>query len=139
MTFKKNIVKDVCAVKGCCNKSRGRKICSTCSSRQTRAKDVVRYTFYSRKHNAKRRGIPWHISLEWFRKFCHKVKYIGFTGRSAEGYTLDRIHNDRGYTEDNIQVMTNRDNVKKYFTYDWQTKTVYELKPVEIDKEDLPF
>jgi hypothetical protein len=138
MTFKKYPVKGRCHVKNCTNKAKG-KTCSTCRSRKARAKDPVKYSFISHRNNAKRRGKKWTITLEQFREFCGKVKYIGFTGRNAEGYTLDRIREEEDYHIWNIQVLKNADNVKKYFSYDWQTKTVYEMKPVEVDSSDLPF
>jgi hypothetical protein len=95
--------------------------------------DPVRYAYNNLRTHAKERDIICTITLVQFRKWCSKVKYIGFSGRSAESYTIDRIHNDLGYHIDNIQVMKKRENVKKYFYYDWREKQVrYErAEPIE--------
>lgn len=124
LVFKKNPVKGRCHVAYCNNKAVGA-MCSTCRSRKCRQADPVRYAYNNLKANAKRRGILFTITMEQFRLFCRKVKYVGFSGRSADSYTIDRIHGDIGYHIDNIQVLTNTDNIKKYFTYDWRTKRAY--------------
>lgn len=115
-------------------------MCSTCRSRKCRQTDPVKYAFNNLVNHAKERGIICTITLDQFRVWCRKVKYIGFTGRSADSYTIDRRHCDIGYHIDNIQVMTNIKNVKKFFTYDWRTKTVvsWAANTQEV-KEDLPF
>ena len=105
--------------------------CSTCRSKKSRERDLVKYAFTSLRNNAKRRGIIFTITLEQFKTFCSKVNYIGFAGRSSENYTIDRIHNDIGYHIDNIQVMEKGKNVKKYFYYDYREKQVrYEREEV---------
>ena len=94
------------------------------------------------RNNAKRRNIPFTITLEQWREWCHQVQYIGLKGRRSHSYTVDRIHDDIGYHIDNIQKITNRDNVRKrYFGYDWRSRRVYEIKEPETveKKEDLPF
>lgn len=140
MTFKKHIIKGICAVFGCGRKTHKTKMCSTCRSKVTRAKDPVKYAYYNKKHNAAKKGKPFTITLAYFRAWCAKVKYIGFTGRKADSYTIDCIINDLGYVPGNLQVLTNRDNVKKYFTYDYKTKTVTEIKGGAVEnKNDLPF
>lgn len=126
-----------CSVKYCTNKAEG-SLCSTCRSRKARAADPVRYAFTCLRNNANRRGILFTITLDQFRQWCHKVQYIGRKGRSAESYSIDRIHNDLGYHADNIQLMTNRDNVKKYFSYDWRAKTVH-IMTAESQSEENPF
>ncbi len=136
--LKKNKAAGHCSVKYCSNKAVG-SLCSTCRSRKTRMADPVRYAFNNLRNRAKQRGILFTITLEQFRQWCHKVKYVGLPGRSAESYTVDRIHNDLGYHADNIQLMTRRDNVKKYFTYDWREKTVREMKMTTIDSTEDPF
>lgn len=120
--LKKNRKPGRCAIRFCSNKAKGL-MCSTCRSRKTRAADPVKYAFYNLRNHAKARGILFTITLDQFREWCHKVKYIGFSGRKAESYTIDRIHEDLGYHADNIQVLTRSDNVKKYFSYDWRTRT----------------
>lgn len=75
------------------------------------------------RNRALQRDIIFTITLEQFRQWCVKVDYIGFAGRSSESYTIDRKHNDIGYHIDNIQVLTKAQNITKYFSYDYRTKT----------------
>lgn len=135
------MTKTPCHTQYCRNNAKGRKFCSTCRVRAARAKDPVKTAWLNLKHNAKRRGVLFTIALEDFRQWCHKVEYIGHRGRSAESYTIDRRHNDVGYHLDNIQVLTNRDNVKKYVSYDYRTRRLYYANPITIKEpvEDLPF
>lgn len=140
LTFKKRPKAGYCQVAHCKNRTTdGRKMCSTCRSRKCRQGDPVRYAYNNLIAHAKERGILCTITLDQFREFCHKVKYIGFTGRSAESYTIDRRHCDVGYHIDNIQVMTNSNNAKKFFTYDWRTKTVVAWANNQNTTQDLPF
>lgn len=128
-----------CATAYCRNKPDGR-FCSTCRSRAARKKDPVKYAYLALKNNAKRRGIVFTITLSDFRQFCHKVKYIGHSGRSADSYTIDRRHNDVGYHIDNIAVITRSENVKKYFFYDWRSKTAaYAVQTPTEQLEEAPF
>lgn len=113
-----------CKTKRCRNKVKGG-TCSTCRSRKTRAADPVRASWVTRKNNAKRRGKVYEITLEQFRAWCHKVNYFGLKrGRGADSYTVDRIREDEGYTVDNIQPLPNGQNVKKYVSYCYRSKTV---------------
>lgn len=128
LKLKKHIKKGTCSVQNCTNKCKG-KMCSTCRARKSRLADPVRYAFNNLKNRAKQRNVIFTITLEDFRKWCRKIKYIGFAGRSSESYTIDRRYNDLGYHIDNIQVLTKVDNIKKYFMYDWRSKTA---KVVEL-------
>ncbi|OAB79731.1 hypothetical protein ULVI_03020 [Cochleicola gelatinilyticus] len=70
------------------------------------------------KHNAKTRGKSFSITLDEFRQLCKETGYIitkGFRGRAA---SIDRIDNSKGYSIDNIQIMSLRANVKKYHEVD---------------------
>jgi hypothetical protein len=61
-------------------------------------------------------------------------------GRLSNARSIDRRHNDIGYHLDNIQVLTKRDNVIKYFSYDYRSKQVaiYEGAAIQIE-EPTPF
>lgn len=132
-------MKKKCSTAYCRNKTIS-KHCSTCRSRVCRANDPVRSAFNNLKNNAKKRDILFTITIIQFREWCCKVTYIGFAGRNAESFTIDRKHNDCGYHIDNIKVMTKSANVKKYFSYDYRTKQVmYETaQSITIDGDE-PF
>lgn len=130
-----------CNTRGCTRcTTGGRKHCNTCRTRKSRAADPVKASYIARKHNAKRRGKPFTITLEYFRKWCVKVNYFGYKrGRAADSYTVDCIINELGYVPGNLQLLTNRDNVKKYITYDWQRKEVHVTTETVYKDSDLPF
>lgn len=137
LQYKNTTVKGICTAKGCTNKCKG-SLCNTCRCRKSRIEDPVRYAFNNLKNRAGQRGVLFTITLEQFREWCTKVTYIGFAGRAAESYTIDRKYNDVGYHIDNIQVMTKKANIKKYFSYDYRLKKAI----VTTDKqtsEDGPF
>lgn len=128
-----------CNVSGCKNKCNG-KLCATCRCRKSRVENPTRYAYNNLKNRASQRGVLFTITLEQFADWCTKVTYIGFAGRSSNSYTIDRIHNDIGYHIDNIQVLTKRDNIIKYFSYDYRNKvaSVTTVGRVAVC-EDLPF
>jgi hypothetical protein len=131
-----------CQTPRCRNKVKQGRHCSSCRVKRWRAADPVRAAFVNLRTNAKRRGVLFTIQLEDFRDWCVKVDYIGMAGRSSASYTVDRRHNDIGYHLDNIQVLTKRDNVIKFFTYDYRSKAVAfgELTaPTASADDDLPF
>ena len=129
-----------CKTKHCRNKVTSRNYCGSCRNRKSRLKDPVKYAYTTLKNNAKRRNKCFTITLDQFRAWCHKVNFIGLKrGRDKDSFSVDRRIEAEGYTPDNIQPLTLSSNVKKYLHYDWQSKVVYELKPVEPVKTDLPF
>lgn len=79
-------------------------------SRKWRAKNPTRAAFIILKFNAKRRGIPFEITYDYFRQFAFKTKLITSKGREADSMSVDRINNDVGYVEGNLQVMSLSDN-----------------------------
>lgn len=139
MKLKQKVKHGFCQAYGCSRVSPGRTLCHTHRTQKRREADPIRYSYEARKHNAKRRGKPFTITLEYYREFCHAVNFIGLKrGRHGDSYTVNCIINELGYVPGNLQMLTNRDNVKKYFTYDWQSKVVYEVKRIETET-DLPF
>ena len=116
-----------------------RKKCGSCAARAWRATDPVRSAFNNLKSHAKQRGKPFTITLDYFRAFCIKTKYLAGRGRSADSYHVDRIDERLGYVPGNLQVLTNSENVKKYLSYDWQSRyaTVYTSRPTA--GTNLPF
>lgn len=101
-------------------------LCGSCYSRRSRAADPVRYAFNNLKNRAKQRNKEFSLTLDQFRQWCHKYNYIQGKGKHADGYTVDRIDNDKGYHIDNIQPMKNRDNASKgtkRLVYNWWDDT----------------
>lgn len=115
-----------CATKFCRNTQPDRsRFCHTCASRKHRKKFPVRYAYDVLKMNAKRRGKEFDLTFADFKRFCRRSDYIAGKGRTKESYCIDRRDNKKGYTKNNIQILTISDNSKKgarILVYDWHTK-----------------
>lgn len=139
-------MKKVKAKKCNCCGSRAKRsgLCWPCYNKRTKKRNPVSFAYHILKANAKRRGKTFTLTVEQFKMFCIKTNYLKGKGRSSEGYTIDRIDESKGYSIDNIQVLTNKENTKKYFLqYDWRTKQASVLKPAgknnNNSQDDLPF
>lgn len=116
--------------------------CHSCIKRKSIERDPVRYCFINLKANAKKRGKEFTLTLEFFRQFCRATNYIQNKGTTSESYSIDRIDNEKGYTPDNIRILTLSDNSKKHtkkLVFDWErTKdfTVISLSPIP-DSEQI--
>jgi hypothetical protein len=104
-----------------------------------REANPVHAAYQTLKANAARRGKDFTISFSYFKWFCVKTQYIAGKGRSADSYHVDRIDEARGYVPGNLQVLTNAENVIKYLSYDWETKTGIVRKGGAGKEKDLPF
>jgi hypothetical protein len=94
-----------------------KKICSACQSRIWRAKNTYRAAYIILKFNAKRRGHEFTLTFEQFKKFAIKTKYIKGKGIFRDNLHIDRKDETKGYTIDNIQILTNSQNIRKYLEY----------------------
>jgi len=107
----------------------------------------MKNAYWNLKSNAKRRGKVFELTFQEFEQFCYETDYLQGRGKKKTSYSIDRIDNSKGYTLDNIRVMTLSGNAKKgnkHLNYDWQTgyATVVETtrKKIETNEEDdLPF
>lgn len=127
------------------NRAKDRKCCNTCNSRKWRKKHPLRYCYNALKQNSKRRNKEFTLSFEEFTKFCYETKYLAKKGQTKDSYTIDRKDSTKGYTFDNIQVLTlsenSRKGTKKVLVYDYQFPEqtyVATIKPF-ISTEEDPF
>ena len=120
---------------------KNRKRCGPCANKHWRALDPVKACYNNLKAHAKKRGKQFTITLEDFREFCIKTPYMAGKGKTADSYHVDRIDEALGYVPGNLQVLTNRENFKKYLVYDYQTRTgiVRQTGRRAADGENLPF
>lgn len=90
--------------------------CPKCNARLYRQRNPHGYFLNKLRNNAKRRGVPFNLTLDDFRWFDYWTHYIQKKGRDSTDLTIDRIDRDdpRGYHIDNIQPMSLSENVKKY-------------------------
>lgn len=143
MEKKKRVVKGICDIKYCINKTpKGRNRCNTCKSKQWREKFPIKAAFNNLKASAKKRNIEFTLTLEEFEEFCYETEYIQYKGKTKHCYSVDRIDNDKGYTRDNIRILTVSENAskgKKKLIYDWFTKKAKVVTVFEPKIEDGPF
>lgn len=125
-----------------------RRVCYHCLYLQKLKKDPIKIAFTTLKSNAKRRGKEFTITLDYFRLFCVKTDYINKKGIGKFSYHVDRIDEERGYVEGNLQSITNIENVIKYREFvrldeegkkEFTTKVKVMKKFDENNFEDLPF
>ena len=87
------------------HKHRGFK-CASCEKRIYRKKHPEKYAYDNLRSNSKQRGIPFTISFEYFKQFCHENDYIQKKGITKHSLSL-------GYIPGNLQVLTVSENSKK--------------------------
>lgn len=103
-----------CCAYGCSNdpvKKLGG-LCHKHYRRKRRIIDPVYCRFNGMKGNAKRRNIPFTITLIELRNFCKRTGYLS-KGKRGQNATIDRRCNVHGYHIWNIQLLTNRANASK--------------------------
>lgn len=113
-----------CATKGCKHTVKRALFCDICRQRVYRQNHEIKYIYSNLKHNAKRRGKEFTITLDEFVEFCKETGYVEGRGIKAENLTIDRIDPTKGYTKENIRAVTLSENVKlmKGTLEDWLIK-----------------
>ncbi len=106
-----------CSVKGCrghVSKSRTHgPVCRRCADRRYKALHPYTYALNKLRNNAKRRKIPFDLTLEEFIMFCDVTGYMGAAGRFADDLSIDRIRDWEGYNINNIRTLTVGENSRK--------------------------
>ena len=114
----------ICVSHACPNNRRDGNFCNKCIKRKQSAKNPIRTSYYNLRTNAKRRGKEFNLTLEEFTKFAIETEYINKRGKTAKSYSIDRMDNSKGYSIDNIMVLTLSEN---------------SIKQNKIDYSDVPF
>lgn len=133
-----------CETKGCRKQAKkNRKICDKCITEKYKKDNPERYAYTVWKNNAKRRGKIFTISFDYFKQFAVNTSYMAGKGITKYSLHIDRIIEELGYIEGNIQALPNIDNVKKYLSYQYDKTGKPEnyriKKSVQIDETDAPF
>jgi hypothetical protein len=98
-----------------------RKKSSTEKTRRWRESNPIRAAFLNLKNNAKRRGKEFLLSFEEFCEFASKNKIVYGKKRNKDTWSIDRIDSSKGYSIDNIQLLTLAENSKKqHFEYEFR-------------------
>ena len=125
--------------------AKNRNECNTCKNRKYAKKNPLKYSYNSLKSNSKRRGKSFNLTFEQFKKFCIETEYLNKKGIYKNSYHIDRIDESKGYSIDNIQLLTNTKNVKKYVEWcykDIDNKDVFITKTIknkEVKIQNCPF
>lgn len=117
--FKKQQGKQCCAY--ACNRKPVKKLGGLCYThywRKCRFLDPIGTRYNQWRQKCKKRGIENDVTLEQFRDFCQRTGYLITKGKRGYNATIDRIENWRGYTIDNMQLLTGRANTRKYYYFD---------------------
>jgi len=88
-------------------------LCHKHYRRKRRDIDPVYCRYNGFKGNAKKRGIPFFVTLEEFRGFCQRNNYIIKKGNRGRNMTIDRRCNAHGYHIWNMQILTCFQNSRK--------------------------
>lgn len=107
-----------CATKYCRKSAaKGKTKCHSCIKKAYAERYPVRYAFNTLKQNAKRRGKSFELTLDQFEQFAIETDYMAGRGITKTSLHIDRIDPERGYSIDNIRVLTNSENVKRHCKY----------------------
>ena len=100
--------------------------CGSCRVRLWRANNPIKAVYNAVKNKARRRCIPFTLTLKHFTGICEATGYHFTRGREVGCFHLDRIDAMKGYEDGNVQVLTSEENARKshteyYRTYDeWE-------------------
>lgn len=112
--MKTHPVPGICPVARC-RRRRGTKktLCHTHHSQVWRAKSPARAAWINLQSHARERGIEFDLTFAQFLHFVTLTGYIEEKGVTSGCLHVDRIDAAKGYTADNIQVLTCSENVAK--------------------------
>ena len=114
MRLSKNKPRGVCHVWGCKNKKGNKKgYCNKHHNEHQRSNNPEGFHYSRLKQRAKRREKTFDLTLDEFKKFCKETGYIDKKGKSKHSASLDRIDPEKGYSYNNIQLLTVSQNSKK--------------------------
>lgn len=90
-----------------------RKYCHKCLSRQCKEKRPWTYVLNMLRHSARKRNLPFTLTVESFKKWCEETGYLAGRGNKPEDLTIDRIDWNEGYHIANLRVLTHAQNSKQ--------------------------
>jgi hypothetical protein len=103
--------------KECGQKADIGKYCYCCRMRKFRENNRMKAAYFTLRDNSKRRGKIFELTFDQFSEFCRKTDYLNKSGKFKDSFHIDRINENEGYLINNIQVLTNSENVKKYMRF----------------------
>ncbi len=122
MPFKicKHFIPGKCMAKRCTKKPRDLKtrpkshqLCGRHAKQLWRLQNPLHAAFDNLRSSARKRKIPFNLTLEQFREFTNNTDYVEGKGRRPNALQIDRINPNLGYSPENIQILTTSANVSK--------------------------
>lgn len=105
----------ICVTPFCMRKkAKDRNICVQCRKEWYKKNHPIRFQYDVLRSNAKRRGKVFTLTYERFESLVKENDYMTKKGTRCKSLQIDRIDEDKGYTDDNVQCITLRENVYKY-------------------------
>lgn len=132
--------KDKCATKYCRNKAAvnntGRKLalCWKCRSRLLKERHPLTYTLNGIRSRARRKRIPFTLTLSEFKKFCDSTGYLEHKGAKLGCLSVDRINRNEGYHAWNIRCLDFIEN-----SYQGTHNAPRNIAASDEDSTDEPF
>jgi hypothetical protein len=74
--------------------------------------------YQNKAGHAKEKGIPFGLRFRSFLNFCRKTNYHKLRGTGPDDMVMDRIDNLGPYVMSNIQMLSNKENLRKYHKHD---------------------
>lgn len=92
-----------------CRRKHGKRspLCGRCSMRQWRAANPMKYRLTVLRQRARRKGVPFDLTLEWLTDFLTVNAY------DPTEHHIDRIRTWEGYVMGNLQILTMSENIAK--------------------------
>lgn len=131
-----------CCVRFCRKQRNGKSsLCAGHKTAKWRAENPRKFAFNNLRDSARRRNIVFTITIEEFRAFCESTDYVAQRGTQAHCLQVDRIDAAKGYTIDNVQVLTTSENAAKGNRERWKEDYRAALlirKGYEPEIDDMP-
>lgn len=106
--------KHLCRVKHCRTRRMGdRTICSKHNMELWRARNPIKAAYHHIRDRARSKRIAFTLTYEEFVGICEATGYAEGKGRHAHELHLDRIDARKGYSLDNVRVITCSENSRK--------------------------
>lgn len=84
--------------------------CWKCKARQLKEKRPWTYVLNMLRHSARKRNLPFTLTVASFKKWCEETGYLEKRGNKPGDLTVDRIDHNEGYHIWNIQTLTHEEN-----------------------------
>lgn len=114
--------KGLCQVAFCQRKARSYKTkngtsyekrCHTHNREYQKETNPLRYFYDLLRGNAKYRGHSFSLTIKEFEKFCEETNYLQLKGTQADAAHIDRKNPNKGYTYENIRLLSCSGNSRK--------------------------